>query len=71
MMPRPPGSTLFPSTTVFRSLGGVSASFVFFFSLGYGARLLAPVMQSTRAWRLLDLGIGAVMWALAAGLIVG
>ena len=52
-------------------LGAVSASFVFFFSLGYGARLLAPVMQSTRAWRLLDLGIGAVMWALAAGLIVG
>ncbi|MEX5728960.1 L-lysine exporter family protein LysE/ArgO [Rhodovulum iodosum] len=51
--------------------GAAAASFVFFFSLGYGARLLAPTMQSARAWRLLDLGIGAVMWALAAGLILG
>jgi len=46
-------------------IGAVSASFVFFFSLGYGARLLAPVMQSARAWRILDVIIGAVMWMLA------
>ncbi|MCA8883128.1 MAG: amino acid transporter [Rhodobacteraceae bacterium] len=52
-------------------LGAVLASFVFFFSLGYGARLLAPAFQSARAWRLLDLGIGVVMWVLAAGLIRG
>jgi len=50
--------------------GAVAASFVFFFSLGYGARLLAPLMQSVRAWRILDLGIGATMWTLAAGLIL-
>ncbi len=50
--------------------GAVTASFVFFFSLGYGARLLAPVMQSPRAWLILDSGIGIVMWILAAGLIV-
>ncbi|MEM1274847.1 MAG: LysE/ArgO family amino acid transporter [Pseudomonadota bacterium] len=49
--------------------GGVLASFVFFFSLGYGARLLAPIMQSARAWRRLDVLIGIVMWALAAKLI--
>jgi len=47
----------------------ISASFVFFFSLGYGARLLAPVMQTARAWRVLDGLIGAIMWMLAAGLI--
>ena len=52
-------------------IGAVSASFVFFFSLGYGAQLLAPVMQNARAWRVLDLGIGTVMWLLAAGLIIG
>ena len=52
-------------------IGAASASFVFFFSLGYGAQLLAPIMQSARAWRLLDLGIGAVMWMLALGLIFG
>ncbi|QQA44951.1 LysE/ArgO family amino acid transporter [Pelagovum pacificum] len=51
-------------------IGAVTASFVFFFSLGYGARLLAPVMTSARAWRWLDIGIGIVMWALAAKLLL-
>ncbi|MFV2002107.1 MAG: LysE/ArgO family amino acid transporter [Paracoccaceae bacterium] len=50
-------------------LGAVTSSFVFFFSLGYGARLLSPVMASARAWRVLDVVIGLVMWWLAAGLI--
>ncbi len=49
-------------------LGATGASFVFFFSLGYGARLLAPVLSSPRAWRLLDAGIGTTMWILAARL---
>lgn len=52
------------------AIGAVSSSFVFFFSLGYGARLLAPVMQSARAWRVLDVIIGLVMWALAAKLLL-
>ena len=51
-------------------LGAGASSFVFFFGLGYGARILAPLMQSARAWRILDLGIGITMWALAAGLIL-
>ena len=50
-------------------IGAVLSSFVFFFSLGYGARLLAPVMQSARAWRRLDVFIGVVMWALAIKLL--
>lgn len=50
-------------------IGAVTSSFVFFFSLGYGARLLAPVMQSARAWRVLDVGIGVVMIALAIKLL--
>ena len=50
-------------------IGAVTSSFVFFFSLGYGARLLAPVMQSARAWRILDVLIGLVMWALAVKLL--
>lgn len=52
------------------ALGATSSSFVFFFSLGYGARFLAPVMQSKRAWQILDLLIAVVMWALATGLIL-
>ncbi len=50
-------------------IGAVSASFVFFFSLGYGARLLAPIMTSARAWRILDVIIGLVMFAIALKLI--
>lgn len=50
-------------------IGAVTSSFVFFFSLGYGARLLAPIMQSAAAWRRLDIGIAVVMWAIAAKLI--
>ncbi len=46
-------------------LGAVTASFAFFFSLGFGARFLAPVMTSRRAWQVLDLLIGAIMWGLA------
>ena len=50
--------------------GAGVASFTFFFGLGYGARLLAPLMQSARAWRILDIGIGITMWVLAVGLIL-
>ena len=51
-------------------IGAVSASFTFFFGLGYGARILAPIMQSARAWRILDVIIGVVMWALAVMLLL-
>lgn len=49
--------------------GAITASFVFFFGLGYGARLLAPIMTSAKAWRVLDIIIGVVMLALAAKLL--
>lgn len=52
-------------------LGAVTSSFVFFFSLGYGARFLAPVMQRPKAWQMLDVVIGLTMWAIAIGLIRG
>ena len=52
-------------------VGATAASFAFFFALGYGARLLAPIMRSPEAWRRLDLGIAVVMWALALGLLRG
>lgn len=51
-------------------LGAGMASFVFFFGLGYGARLLAPLLARPGAWRLLDSAIGLVMWTIAARLIV-
>lgn len=51
-------------------VGAVAASFMFFFSLGYGARYLAPLFAAPAAWRVLDLAIGVVMWAIAAALLL-
>ncbi|MEE2945663.1 MAG: LysE/ArgO family amino acid transporter [Pseudomonadota bacterium] len=51
--------------------GAIISSFVFFFSLGYGAKLLRPLFTSARAWRVLDLIVGLVMWTIAAKLIFG
>lgn len=50
--------------------GAVVASFTFFFSLGYGARLLAPIFAKPRAWRILDAGVGLLMWTIALSLIL-
>lgn len=50
--------------------GAVAASFTFFFSLGYGARLLAPVFARPRAWQVFEVGIGLVMWGLAVKLLI-
>jgi L-lysine exporter family protein LysE/ArgO len=51
--------------------GAAAASFAWFFALGYGARLLAPLFARPAAWRVLDIAIGAVMWGLAAALLLG
>lgn len=52
------------------ALGAISGSVFFFFALGYGARLLAPVFARPFAWRVLDVGIGVIMWAIALSLIL-
>ena len=49
----------------------MTASLVFFTALGYGARLLAPVFRRPAAWRILDVGVGLVMWVIAAKLLTG
>lgn len=45
--------------------GAVSASFVFFFALGYGARLLKPFFVNPKAWNILDALVGMLMLYLA------
>ena len=50
--------------------GAATGSFLFFFSLGYGARLLAPVFARPNAWRVLDGVIAVVMIGLAVKLIL-
>jgi len=50
-------------------IGAAVASFVWFFALGYGARLLEPLFAKPCAWRVLDLLIAGVMFALAVNLL--
>lgn len=50
--------------------GAVSASFMWFFGLAWGAKWLMPVFRNPLAWRVLDGLIGIMMWGIAAGLIV-
>ena len=47
------------------TLGAVSASFVFFFSLGYGAKLLIPLFRQVITWKILDFFVGLLMFVLA------
>ncbi len=46
-----------------------TASFVWFFALAYGARLLTPLFRKPAAWRVLDTGIGCVMALLAVKIL--
>jgi L-lysine exporter family protein LysE/ArgO len=47
------------------------ASLSFFSALGFGARALAPVFARASAWVRLEIGVGCVMWAIAAALFFG
>lgn len=51
------------------TLGAVSASFIFFFSLGYGARFLAPMFQNPKSWKFLECIIGFTMLIIALTLV--
>jgi L-lysine exporter family protein LysE/ArgO len=46
--------------------GAATASALWFTSLGFGARLLAPVFARPRAWQMLDALVGGTMLLLAA-----
>ena len=50
------------------AIGAMTASFVWFFSLAYGAAYLVPLFKKPQSWRILDASIGVVMWAIAASL---
>jgi len=51
--------------------GAGLGSIVWFTGLGYGARLLSPVLARPRAWQVLDVLIGLVMLAIAFSLARG
>ena len=64
-------STQYEGEKLHFAMGAILASFSFFFCLGYGARLLAPVFKEPKAWQCLELLVGFTMLAIAATLVFG
>lgn len=50
--------------------GALTASVLWFTGHGFGARLLLPIFQNRKAWRILDTLIALVMWAIALTLVL-
>ncbi|MCX7888788.1 MAG: LysE family transporter [Rhodobacteraceae bacterium] len=63
-------SAQYPGREAAFGAGAATASLVFFSTLGFGARLAAPVFARPRAWQVLDVAIGLTMWAIAARLVL-
>ena len=53
------------------ALGAAIASAIWFTSLGFGSRALAPLMSRASTWRVLDTAIGIIMLLIAVRLIFG
>ncbi|MET0172101.1 MAG: LysE/ArgO family amino acid transporter [Agrobacterium vaccinii] len=64
-------STQFPGAEKAFWAGAVTSSFLFFFSLGYGARWLRPIFANPQAWRILEGVIALTMWLIAIKLLAG
>ena len=64
-------STKFGESAGLFGMGAMCASFAFFFSLGYGARFLAPLFQKPAAWKILEFFVGITMIVLGVMLVVG
>ena len=50
-------------------IGAATASFVFFFSLGYGAKRLSPILNNPESWKIIDLFIAGIMFTVAGILL--
>ena len=61
-------STQYSQNTYFAA-GAITASFIFFYSLGFGARLLSSFFEHSFSWKILDGIIGIVMWSIAYSLV--
>jgi len=53
------------------AIGAIAASITWFSGLGFGARVLAPLLSRPRAWQILEVLIAATMLLLAAKLALG
>ena len=59
------GAQYGPDDQLSFAVGAVAASWVWFLALGYGAKLLRPTFENPKAWTILDVGIGLLMWSIA------
>ena len=57
------------SENIYFAAGAITASFIFFYSLGFGARLLSNFFEHSFSWKILDGIIGIVMWSIAFSLV--
>ena len=62
-------STQFSETHLF-GLGAITASFAFFFSLGFGASKLTIYFEKPSTWQILEVCIGATMIILGINLLI-
>jgi L-lysine exporter family protein LysE/ArgO len=62
-------STQYQPNQLMFAIGAMTASFVFFFSLGYGSRCLAPVFKKPISWKILEFVVGIVMGTMAISLL--
>lgn len=51
------------------TFGSITASLVWFYGIGYGARVLIPLFRTQVAWRILDVLVGCTMWGIAGSLV--
>lgn len=64
-------STRFPGREPSFAMGAMTGSFLFFFSLGYGATALRPIFASPLSRRILETLIAFTMWLIASRLLGG
>jgi L-lysine exporter family protein LysE/ArgO len=62
------GANIEDGLKIYFLLGAVSASAIWFFSLGFGARFLIPLFKKPITWKLLDISIGFLMLFIAYSL---
>lgn len=60
----------YPETERFAfATGAALASMGWFYGIGYGARMLTPLFRKPLSWKILDVLIGIIMWAIAGSLV--
>ncbi len=58
----------FGDQTIFFAIGAITASFIWFFGVGFGATKLSPIMAKPIFWKILDGLIALIMFGIALSL---